>query len=318
MKTINQIHSIRLTDIDIEDRTYTLNPCEEHPGDTLLASINKFGILHSPILLAHKDTYIIITGRKRITAAIQSSPNEEITCHVLPPETDHKTICSFLLEATLSGRPLTVVEQINFFELFLQTSSSNDALPLLEKLGHKPQKHVLNSLLSLRSLENEALLALHNGIVPLKSGYQLLTFSTSDQKVLVRLITKLRLGGSKQRKLIELSKELLKRKDLPLEQIFTESPVPELEKVQDNIPQHATALLAWLQKKCFPKKTRAEDNFKQQVTSLNLPSNMDVKHTPSFEDDKMTLSIEFPNMNNLTQAVSEIKTILQEENILRD
>ncbi|MCI5120964.1 MAG: hypothetical protein D3908_07225, partial [Candidatus Electrothrix sp. AUS4] len=63
---------IPLQDINLSDRSYSLNPFHQSPQDDLLESIHNLGILHPPLLLKKTDnSFIILSGRKRIESYIQ-------------------------------------------------------------------------------------------------------------------------------------------------------------------------------------------------------------------------------------------------------
>ena len=140
--------------------------------------------------------------------ALQEKSEKETLCNILPLNTDQKLIYTFLLEDILSRRSLSPVEKITFLEKFLTIAPEKEARPILIKLGLKPHQHILRDLLKLQSLAPEVLLALHRGVISAKNAGQLLFMDHSDQRIITGLITELKLGGSKQRKLIEYSTEL--------------------------------------------------------------------------------------------------------------
>ena len=99
MNFTSQILLVPLSAIDHEDRAYSLTLWEESPDENLLTSIKRFGILHPPIL--HKNgnnSYRIITGNKRITAARHLAQEDSVLCRVIPENTKQTTIFSLLLE----------------------------------------------------------------------------------------------------------------------------------------------------------------------------------------------------------------------------
>lgn len=315
MKFTSHFSPVSLQDIDFEDITYNLLPWHEEPTPDLIDSIKQFGILLPPLLLERqKDKYLILTGRKRLLAAKQYCPEEKITCNLVSHDIKQKIIFSLLLEEILSRRSMSIVEQIVFLEKFLKLAPTQEALSLLEKLGHKPQEHFLHDLLKLRSLHPHVLSALHRGAILLKNSGKILTFSLDDQKIVADLISKLKLGGSKQRKLIELCKEITIRRNVSLEQILSECPFYEPKITPKNIPQVATGILSWFEKMCFPQSNQKEENFRRDVASLNLPKTMHVAHTPSFEDDTVKLAIHFANWQIFSKAVPKIKQHIEQEN----
>ncbi|MCL7486606.1 MAG: ParB N-terminal domain-containing protein [Desulfobulbaceae bacterium] len=316
MNFFSQLQSVPISAIEIEDTSYCLTLSAEAPGDELLASIKQFGILNPPILRRRKNnTYCIIAGRKRLAAAGILDPGNPVLCRILREDLEETAVFSLLLEEALTGRELSIVEQIIFFEKLITAASMDAAIPLLGKLGHKPQKHILNDLLQLRTLSIPALKALHHGVIQLRNARKLLGLSPGDQELLIQLITDLHFGGSKQQKLIDLSRELIMRKNVPLKDILTRFPAVHEAGQSVNIPQHGAALLSWLHEQCFPRISQAENDFQQKVARLGLPSSMRIDHTPAFENEEIILSLRFPGWRSLDRVLGRINTLMQDEEI---
>lgn len=308
-----QLHPVPLSAINLTDRTYCLVHGKTAPPDEkLLACISQFGILHPPIIqLIDKKSYRIVAGWKRILAAQQLTPDSPVYCRIISADIDKTAIFSLILAENGAGTPLSIVEQIIFFEKLLLAAPMEEAIPLLEQLGYKPQKQILKDLLQLRSLSRSALQGLHDGTVHLKTARKMLCLSESDQELIVQFIITLHFGGSKQQKLIDLCTELAMRKNKPLKSILAGFPSADALEQLTNIPQQGAALLSWLHEQCFPQVSQAENNFNRRVARLNLPATMKISHTPAFENEETTLSLRFPNWNSLEEVLTEITKLMQ-------
>ncbi len=310
--TASRFHHVPIQDIDLEDLTYSLIPWIEQPDKALRSSIRRFGILHPPVLRERNNkTFSIIAGRKRISIAGQLAPHNPLPCRVVPAELREKDVFSLLLEENLSCRPLSVVEQIVFLEKLLLISPMDEAIPMLERMGLKPRKHILNDMLKLRQLGEPALQALHTGTLAAKNARKLLKLSNDDQQLIIQFITDLHLGGSKQQKLIELCAELIMRNDSPLDEILGEFSPAQAQGQPENIPQQGTELLSWLHRQCFPLASSAEKSFKKQVARLELPEVMSLSHSAAFENEEITLSIRFPDLDALSRVIEKMKKLLE-------
>lgn len=301
---------INIASIDLADPTYLLCPFNQTgPEKELIESIRHFGILHPPILKQQKNNIVIVAGRKRILAARLVRPGDKIMCLVIPEEVEEEFSYKLIVEETSCGRLLSLVEQATLFDNFLKLKPVEDALPLLVKLGYKPQKHIVDELVSLLTLGTATLLAIHNGIILPKSARKMRKLSTEDQELLVQLICSLHLGGSKQHKLIDYCTELIMRTNMPLRKLLHEFITGDIPDNNKNIPQQSSALLMWLHKECFPRSTKAEDEFRKAVTGLRLPDHIQLEHSPSFEDDSVTLSVKFPDLKTVHKVFPEILEI---------
>lgn len=303
--------SLAASAIDLADRTHFLSPEDESPPPLLINSIREYGILHPP-LVQQRDTgrFIVVAGWKRLITAITILHWDSVPCIVVPSDCPTLHLYSYLLEQSLAGSPLSLVEQSTFFASLRETCHAEDILPLLAKLGHRPNKHQLDELLGLRKLAPSAQRALHRGILNYTSARKLLRLSPADQGTLVAIITRFQLGGSKQQKLIDQGTELLLREQRDLEEITT----PFLQQMdrsrQENIPQQTAALLNWLHEQCFPRSLQAESEFSRRVAQLNLPSIMHIEHSPSFEENSVTLALKFSDWDTLQKSLPAIHHIL--------
>jgi ParB family chromosome partitioning protein len=297
--------------LDLADRTYFLSPEEVQPSPQLIDSIRDYGILHPPLVQQHdRNRFIVIAGWKRLEAAITILHRDTVPCIVIPSDRPSLYLYSLLLEQSLLGTPLSLAEQSAFFADLCTTCAVEEALPLLAKLGYKPNRHQLDELLAMHNLSRSALLALHRGVINYASARKLLRVSRDDQETLLAMINRFQLSGSKQQKLIELSTELLHREQRSVEDII-DSFLKKIERPgQENLPQQAAALLNWLSEQCFPRSVRAEKEFSRCVAQLDLPSTMQVEHSPSFEENSVTLALRLADWDALRKALPGIRQLL--------
>lgn len=302
---------VRISSIDLRDTTYLLSPVEESPDEALRVSIRTFGILFPPLLLEREtDHFIIVSGRKRIQAALEVQDPDTLPCLIVPAGSPVLFVYTVLLEHSLIGGQISMAQQIAFFAGLLRTCPIEEALPLFGKLGHPPNRHKLDRLLSLRNLSVPALTALHEGVLSSNSAHKMVKLSSNDQDTLIDIITRLHIGGSKQQKLIELCTELIMRKNEDLRTILLPFLSRRETEQPENIPQQSAALLKWLQNENFPRSSAAEREFNRLVRQLELPPNVQVRHTPAFEDEAVTLCLDFPDPDSMREAWTRIRKIM--------
>lgn len=302
---------VKASSIDVHDTTYLLSPVQEFPDDVLRESIRTFGILCPPLLQEkERGRFIIASGRKRIMAALEVLDADAILCRLVPPGSPAPAVYAILLEHSLTGGEMSIAQQIAFFDGLLQTCSMDDAQPLWARLGHRPGRNGLAELLSLKALARPALVALHRGILSFNSARKTVRLAPGDQQTLVDIITRLQLGGSKQQKLIELCTELIMRRKEDLQTILQPFFSREESGQPENIPQRSAALLQWLHNENFPSSDAAEREFARFVQQLGLPPNAEVRHTPAFEDDAVTLCLRFPDPESMRTSWVRLQEIM--------
>ncbi len=315
MNISSQFTSIRLDTLLIEDDTYELYPYDEIPHKDFKTSIQQFGILHPPVVLQLNNTkHIIVTGKKRIKTLLNvRGDTKELLCLRLSPGTDDAKIFSILVEESLTGNPLSLVEQAVFFNKAQKKCTPDELLVFLQKLGHKPQHHCIRNLLDLLLLGKKSIQALHEGSLQYNNARKLLKLSEPDQNLLVERITSLHLGGSKQKKLIELCTELIMRNSESLDSILSRFDHQAKSGSDGNIPQQTSVLFNWLNKECWPSLSEAKATFERLTSQIHLPPQCRIQHSKSFESDNVTLTIHFKNLTSLVNALPEITRALPDK-----
>lgn len=291
--------------IDKEDDSFSLRPqSDTGPDHTLRESIRKFGILQPPLLQRRGEHYSILSGRKRIQVA-EALEWKEIPALVVEDTAEQNKIGEIILIHAQIGSRLSSIEQALFFQKMSVRLTPEQTVALLPLIGLKPHPYRLQEFAAILQLDQTAVEAMHTGRIPQKAGSKLAQLSTKDQQTIVGLINHYKLGGSKQQKLIGYAIELGMRTRLPFEAFILQW--QQENPTDDNRPQQAAALFANLEKLCFPDTSRAEEQFQQFRRSIQLPENITLLHTPSFEDDRMTLSITFDDQASFLKGWEQIK-----------
>ncbi len=304
-------HKVIFTKIDLSDTSYSICPADNLPPKELIENIRQLGILHPPLIKKiAPDSFIIVSGKKRIIASRKCCSPETITCLVIPENTSEDTTYHYLLHHALIGKKLSIVEQALFFQKSSAKIKKNHVLKFLKPLGYKAEPHYIEKLLKILTLEKSLLLHLHEGIINPKALRIIERLSYPDQKEIGRLINKLKLGGSKQQKLADFCYELMRRNNKSFKEIINEWDSEFNQTTEVNIPQITNSLFQWLHSKCYPQSKEAEIAFNHFAAELKLADNIQIQHTRSFEDEAISLSIAFKDKNSFKAAWEKIKTIL--------
>ncbi len=294
-----------------------MSPLNASVPESLVNSIKTFGVQHPPLVqqLNGQKLYTLLSGKKRIQAVGQLG-YQSIACQVLAPATTLVQALSLKILHDQLGTKNSPIEQALVLKKAQEQLTEPETLGLLSLMGIKPNKYKLRELLDLLSLDSSAISGLHNGSIALQTGKKLARLSLENQAQVVHLICNYRLGGTKQKKLVELLTELILRLNISPAQILKDCNIAVLkDKDQANKPQQAAALLAFLTEQCYPQKALAESRFEQYVQDLKLPTQARVKHTPSFEDDKVELCLQFSNRDILTSTWEQFKLQFPKRNL---
>ncbi len=318
---------VKIQDINLDDRSYSLDPFPQTPEQGLVQSIDNFGILHPPLLLEKQGGLcIILSGKKRIEAYLktcntvpdcqQEKDGNYITALIFTEDKEQgpnkSLLLTTLLQHQLLGGPLTLIEQAIFFQKAAQVLEKQDLLSFLPLLGLKPKPHIPGELIALLNLELSVQQGIHEGRIPQRSGKKLSRFLPADQQKLADIIYEYQLGGSKQQKIVERFFQLTKREQISVKELLGSWG----EKVGEknlNGPQKAASLLRWLDQQYQPRMTQAEEEFKKFSSQLQIPAGVRVDHSPSFEEEQVTLSMNFKSKKELAEIWPQIKMLIQQK-----
>ncbi len=190
--------------------------------------------------------------------------------------------------------------------------SIQDILSLLPLMGLKPQPHVIEERIRLLLLDDALLAALHHQELQIKNLVPLLRLPQEEQQGLLELIRRYRLGGSKQQKLVEIAVDLHLREGRKLADILAEW--RQSDPPRDNLPQESQSLLSFLHVLANPRSAQAEAQFAEHLRHLQPPAQVNVAHTPAFEDEELKVQLSYSGWNALQAQWPQILKALETGN----
>ena len=275
-------------------------------------SIQRVGVLHPPFLQRLKNgKFDIVTGNARITVSRENPGDTHIGCFIAPENIPAESLLDILLLEQTSSRQLSLAEKARFLEIALQYVSEekiiDDYLPILAL----PRHHVsIAKTLQVMSLPEEILADIDQGILQEKMVLELLKIKKEDCLSLSRLFKELRLGSGKQKRIFFALRDLSRRHQTSITGFLKDSEITTILQHMDmNPPQKAHHLGLILDKKLAPHSTQAKNEFKDFTKSLELPGNFHLDHSPSFEKDTLTLTINFQDKPECARLIQKIKSV---------
>lgn len=306
MKTVK----ILLNAIDFYDSSYKFTPGADDSLPPLLEkSFSQFGILHPPIIKEKSaGLYHIVSGRKRLLFVQSYLKSANCTCLVLPQTLSTISTWEIALAERVQKGPLTSIEKANLFQKVLEICSIDQAAAqLLPIMGQPAQTYSIKQLLPLARLEEPIQLALQQGYLDQKAARTLCDLSFRDRLALFDIIDNLNLSVGYQKKFIAICKELKMRNDEPILTILSKPELNEIINSDANLPQKASNMMKFLSDLASPKLAEAKCDFNNFVTGINLPKNVLLDHTQSFETDELTLTLKFNNRQTFIEFWAKLK-----------
>jgi ParB/RepB/Spo0J family partition protein len=311
MPPVLTIQNISLAQVDFDDFSYSISPEQAIVVDeSLKKSIARHGILHPPLVRETKpELYRIVSGRKRLHAMHSLHAEGTCFCLVISRQVPEVEVFHILLEENKLARQLSPIEKALFLQKISAIMDENQiAKEFLPRMGQQTTPFAIKQTLMLLNLEKPILHGIHKGHVNETVARGFITLSAEDRMVLFEIISSLRLSLSNQKKLLNICRELAGRGNTNIKALLDNDEVHGILHHQNaNPPQKTKNLMTWLSRKHMPRSTQAEEEFNRFITTIKLPQNVSVVHTPFFEDDSLTLSIRFPNRNSLQHAWEKIR-----------
>jgi len=304
--SLEQFKALPLTRLDFPDAT--IGALHQQVDEHLLAQVERFGILQPlPVLQDSPQSFHLLAGYAYLPVLRQLGYTE-VVCQDM---TGVNAFSRYALQIIhrLSTIQTSPILQAHLLKLAAQTLDEQEMMQLLPLLGYKPQQYKVQELVALLNLSPAAIFALHQGILAPKTGKLLSRLSHKDQEDLVEIIEKYRPGGSKQQKLVESLIELSLRHNQPIATLI----MPWIESEAEdptNLPQQLQGLLRFLQEQSAPHLLDAEKQFQRLTQELDLPGNVQLYHSTSFEDERVELRIQCENVHSLQKLWPNISPLL--------
>ncbi|PID71597.1 MAG: hypothetical protein CSA31_02185 [Desulfobulbus propionicus] len=307
--TFCQIAADQLHVPQIITELYSDNTAKATPQKTTVTASSP----QPPFLIEEKTqgVFALLTGFHRFIQA-QRAKVKELPCYLLAPDLDSKTKYSLIVSYGTYEPDISPIEEALLVSNGQQELNQSELFDLLKMMGYSPNNHQLRELRSLLEMDRQVQQAVHNGRLSLKTFKKLNQLTHSDQKTVISLIERYRLGGSKQNNLINMAIELTKRLNTSFAEIIEHWSEKEFIDTH-NLPQQAADLLGYLNNQCSPESLAAEQTFTRRVHQLQLPQSLTIHHSSNFELDTCELTISFKNMDTLERHLPAIRNLLQNQ-----
>jgi hypothetical protein len=310
MPPILTIRNITLSQVDLNDFSYSISPIHEiEIDDTLKKSITRYGVLHPPIVRENNSgLYSIVAGRKRLYALRSLQKKGTCCCLTLSHQTPEIEVFRILLAEVQLDRQLTIVEKAIFLQKITPIADERQiAKEFMPRLSLASDTFAMQQTRKLLELEDHIILGMHQGYVNQTIAHDFISLSVRDRSTLFEIIASLKPSFSNQKKLIDICRELAGRENTSIAALLDNHEVYAILHHQDaNPPQKTKNLMTWLSRKHKPRTLQAEEEFSRFISAIRLPKNVSVAHTPFFEDDAVTLSITFRNRESLQKTWEKI------------
>ncbi len=279
----------------------------------LILSIQKVGLLNSPILLdtENTDRMVIISGYRRIQA-LQYLNVQTFPCRVFPASALEPLDCLLInLYDNLSTRELNPIEMAivlaKLKEMVIEETLVENYLPLL---GLAPRRDVFLFYTKIEcELSDSGKMALAEGRLSLQAIKMLLDLEETERDAILKFFSNFMFNMNQQRQLIDFIVDISTIEGRSISSLLQDPSIKQIETDEVmNAPQKAKVLMKWFRKRRLPSVVEAETRFKKGISDLKLPSRVRVISPPFFESSDYTMEISFRDGRQLVTALKDLSS----------
>lgn len=289
---------------------YSLHPwdLQELPPE-LEDSFTRVGILNPP--LVRKDDnggYTIVSGTRRIQFLRAIHKDTTVHCRLLARDCPQEILLEMILtEQLLSESSLSLGEKASFLHIARELHPTAEIEGYKKRLGLKNLRRFSRLLKPLYTHGGPFLKEMHKGLLGETAVAEIFQLKRhQDRLAFVELVTGLGIGEGKQRRLLELLRDVALKTGQDIQTLLKKEQFSNLfGKDIKNQPQHYQKLLVMLSHWLHPASTEAEQAFKKEIDSMNLPSGYSLSPSQAFEKDEVTLSIVFADLQQCKKYLAD-------------
>jgi hypothetical protein len=297
------VETVSINLIDRSDRTWAVSWPSERPGEQLMDSIGRIGVMRPLWVMEKDDGLVVVDGFRRLAVAVklglENVPAVKIEGNRAPREI-------FLARCfDLAGR-LSVVEASRLVKILRERfGCSEDELTknFLPLWGLGGSKGVLKKLRELERLQEPvARWCVENG-VGLRDAARWAAFPREGQRGMLVLVRTFKPGANLLRKYLDLAGEISVRENVSVEEILSDSRIRKL--LLD--PQAAASggretVHRVLLERRYPELNKLEERLKELTAELDLAGSIQLDAPRLFEGNSYGASFEFGSPEELEQT----------------
>ncbi|MFV0438719.1 MAG: hypothetical protein ACK5PS_15180 [Desulfopila sp.] len=278
-------------------------------------SIRQHGLLYLPLLWpSNQGRYLCLTGGRCLATAQALSPAAKVAARVIRGDLPGIAVAGLLHAEYTLQRQLSPLELAHFLRLCQQKLPETAQQKVYSLVGIPDQPQFLARHTELLKLEDWIQYGLWQERVSENMAREMLRMEKEDRATFFGLVSRLNIGTGRQKRLLMFLRDLAGRHGLSFQQLLAEESLQSILDHQEmNIPQKGQALLQQLQRLHSPAQSQKEEQFLRWQRQLDLPRNCTIAHSQAFEQDRVSLTLQFVDPRLLEEFLGNIRKYLPRE-----
>ncbi len=299
--------TLPLNMIDAGDKTYQIWPV--FSPQSLLESVRRMGI-RTPIWVQKRSSrsHRVICGFRRLAAA-QALSLDSIPCMIRSDsesELFYLSVSDQMADDGLDALRLSYAIQYAHQKLGLNREEIVQSLFPALGLGRNPRLYRLYEPLVRHDEDWQD--ALRKGILSEELAAMVVDESEHLRQTWLHWIRECGLNRNRQREFWSLLRDVAARERRSIEKVMSDRDVVDtIQQTRLTAAQKADRLKAILKRRRYPRLQDCEDAFTKVLKDAKLPTGVSLKHSPFFEGEHYTLSVNFKGEKDFDQLLHHLQ-----------
>lgn len=304
-----KFEDIKIESINTEDTFYKITTCNEI--EELSNSIRDLGIINPPVLVHEKDQFSIVSGFRRIGAAIRSGlPKIQVKLINAPKES--LACAKIAISDNSYQRKLNQIEQARAIHLLKHFyRSPKEISDVAGGLSLPANQSIIEKLITIAGTDQTIQDYILSDTLSMTTALRIDQLNEKYKIPIAGFIQSLNVSLNIQREILILLTEISKREDKNLLEILSEKSVTKIMN-DDNmeLKQKTVQIRKLLRMRRFPELVFAEDAFSDCVKNLKLVPAIKLTPPKDFEGTTYSLQIVFNSYKEILQHRKQFNEII--------
>ncbi len=302
--------TVRLERIDQSDLSFRITTRKD--ADDLAPSIRTAGLINPPVLIRKNEMFAIVAGFRRIRAC-QDLHLAEIRARIAPRDARPIDLVELAITDNALQRPLDLIEISRSLALLAQFHAPpRDLARAAAPLGLPHNPSLIRKVLPLSRLPGVMREGVRSESISLPMAQSLGQLDPDAGVELAKLFLTLKLSLNKQREILALSEEIAARDDITLSTLLAREALRDILNDENlDRSQKAGRLRLYLKRERFPRLTKAQETFKENLKHLKLGPGARLTPPGNFEGLVYTLDLQFKNSVELRERRATLDSMLK-------
>lgn len=300
---------IEIQRINTEDTFYKITTCNEI--DKISDSVRDIGIINPPVLVNEKDRFSIVSGFRRIKAAIQSGLSH-IPVKTINSAKESIECAKIAISDNSFHRTLNQIEQaraIHLLTCFYR--SPEEILDIAAGLGLPANPSMIQKLITIYRTDKHIQDYILSDTLSMTTALLIDKLNEKHQLPIARFIHSLNVSLNIQREVLILLTEISRRENRDLLELLAEKSITDImNDTNMEVRQKAAQIRKLLRKRRFPELTRAEDTFSDCIKKLKLGQSVKLIPPKDFEGTTYLFQISYNSYEDLLHQQIQLEAVI--------